>query len=328
MITESDNELATAVYGQRGRRRAARPGRGGPGCGASRWPATGSGATFSAADQARFFRVFDRLVPRALTRLRPRAPVVDRALAALGLLALLARAVGFETFFKGGWRGTERAGSCTRRRSSSAVRMRFSMAAAQRRQPLARLRHRDAPRRGLADLRAAWRATLRPRTKRGRRRPSRRALLLTAGPGSWTSTASRPGSASSSPTRTRRNLTGRRLPGYCENWALLLEPGRARPRPRPALPAPARPRPPDPRRLPAGARHASARGLGRAAAAAADLVGTYIARRSRHNTGSAVDLTLVRAPRRTRGSAWAAASTTSARARTPSTPAAARCATA
>ena len=94
--------------------------------------------------------------------------------------------------------------------------------------------------------------------------------------------------------RTRRNLTGRRLPGYCREWALLLEPAA--------------------RDLGRVQRHLRRRGLGllvldayrpaRASRALVrwarqsgrgDLVGTYIARRSRHNLGSAVDLTLVRA---------------------------------
>ena len=94
--------------------------------------------------------------------------------------------------------------------------------------------------------------------------------------------------------RTRRNLTGRRLPGYCRDWALLLRPAA--------------------RDLGRVQRHLRRRGLGllvldayrpaRASRALVrwaersgrgDLVGTYIARRSRHNTGSAVDLTLVRA---------------------------------
>ena len=93
--------------------------------------------------------------------------------------------------------------------------------------------------------------------------------------------------------RTRDNLTGRPLPGYCENRALLLE--------RPA------------RDLGRVQRHLRRRGLGllvldayrpaRASRALVrwaqrsgrpELVGTYIARRSRHNTGTAVDLTLVR----------------------------------
>jgi D-alanyl-D-alanine dipeptidase len=94
--------------------------------------------------------------------------------------------------------------------------------------------------------------------------------------------------------RTADNLTGRRLPGYCREWALMLEPAA--------------------RDLGRVQRHLRRRGLGllvldayrpaRASRALVrwaersgrgDLVGTYIARRSRHNTGSAVDLTLVRA---------------------------------
>jgi D-alanyl-D-alanine dipeptidase len=94
--------------------------------------------------------------------------------------------------------------------------------------------------------------------------------------------------------RTAGNLTGRRLPGYCREWALLLDPAA--------------------RDLGRVQRRLRRRGLGllvldayrpaRASRALVrwaerngreDLVGTYIARRSRHNTGSAVDLTLVRA---------------------------------
>ena len=91
----------------------------------------------------------------------------------------------------------------------------------------------------------------------------------------------------------RRNVTGRRLPGYCRGWALLLRSAA--------------------RDLARVERDVRARGLGlkvwdayrpaRASRALVDwayrtgrpeLVGTYIARRSRHNTGTAVDLTLVR----------------------------------
>jgi zinc D-Ala-D-Ala dipeptidase len=92
---------------------------------------------------------------------------------------------------------------------------------------------------------------------------------------------------------TDRNLTGRRLPGYCREWALLLDPaardlGRVQRRLR--------------RRglallvldayRPARASRALVRWAQRKGRE--DLVGTYIARRSRHNTGNAVDLTLVR----------------------------------
>jgi D-alanyl-D-alanine dipeptidase len=93
---------------------------------------------------------------------------------------------------------------------------------------------------------------------------------------------------------TDHNFTGRRLRGYCREWALLLDPAA--------------------RDLARVHRYLRRRGLGllirdayrpaRASRAMVrwaqrsgrgELVGTYIARRSRHNTGSAVDLTLVRA---------------------------------
>jgi zinc D-Ala-D-Ala dipeptidase len=90
------------------------------------------------------------------------------------------------------------------------------------------------------------------------------------------------------------NITGRRLPGYCEAWALMLEPaardlGRVqrylRRHNRGLLIMDAyRPA----RATRALVRWAERTGRGH-------LVGTYIARRSRHNLGSAVDLTLVRA---------------------------------
>jgi len=93
---------------------------------------------------------------------------------------------------------------------------------------------------------------------------------------------------------TRRNLTGGRLLGYCRPWALLLRPVA--------------------KDLARVQRLLRRRGLGLAVFDAyrparasrdlvrwarrsgrADLVGTYIAQRSNHNLGSAVDLTLVRA---------------------------------
>jgi D-alanyl-D-alanine dipeptidase len=89
------------------------------------------------------------------------------------------------------------------------------------------------------------------------------------------------------------NLTGERLPGYCKPWAYLLRPAA--------------------RDLAAVQRELRRHGHGllvrdayrpaRASRALVrwaqdsgrpELVGTYIARRSRHNTGSAVDLTLMR----------------------------------
>jgi D-alanyl-D-alanine dipeptidase len=93
---------------------------------------------------------------------------------------------------------------------------------------------------------------------------------------------------------TRRNLTGARLPGYCRPWPLLKRgPAHALARVQRRL-----------RRQglgllildayrPVRATRALVRWAERTGRG--DLVGTYIARRSRHNLGSAVDLTLVRA---------------------------------
>jgi zinc D-Ala-D-Ala dipeptidase len=89
------------------------------------------------------------------------------------------------------------------------------------------------------------------------------------------------------------NITGRRLPGYCEEWALLLDPAardlgrvqrylRRRNRSLVILDA----------YRPARATRALVRWAERTGRG--HLVGTYIARRSRHNLGSAVDLTMVR----------------------------------
>jgi len=92
---------------------------------------------------------------------------------------------------------------------------------------------------------------------------------------------------------TRRNLTGRRLPGYCRPWALMLRPAardlgeverELRRRNRALLILDAY-RPARASRALVSWAERTGRG---------ELVGTYIARRSRHNLGSAVDLTLVR----------------------------------
>jgi D-alanyl-D-alanine dipeptidase len=93
--------------------------------------------------------------------------------------------------------------------------------------------------------------------------------------------------------RTKHNETGKPLPGYCENWAMLHDSAAfslgqvqryLRKRNRGLLVLDAyRPV----RATEALVRWAERTGRGGA-------VGTYIARRSRHNTGSAVDITLVR----------------------------------
>ncbi|HEX2231774.1 MAG TPA: M15 family metallopeptidase, partial [Thermoleophilaceae bacterium] len=92
---------------------------------------------------------------------------------------------------------------------------------------------------------------------------------------------------------TQNNITGARLPGYCRPWALLLRPvARDLARVQRHL-----------RRRVHGLLVLDAYRPARATRALVDwarrtgrghLVGTYIASRSNHNLGSAVDLTLVR----------------------------------
>ncbi len=180
------------------------------------------------------------------------------------------------TFFKGGWRGTARGSLVHEAALFERGPLRDLDGGPHRRQPLPRLRHRHPAGSGAADLRRA-----------GPARPARRRAALS------TCTATDRASRSTWSTGRANNLTGRPLPGYCENRALLRE--------RPA------------RDLGRVQRHLRRRGLGllvldayrpaRASRALvrwaqrsgrAELVGTYIARRSRHNTGTAVDLTLVR----------------------------------
>jgi D-alanyl-D-alanine dipeptidase len=271
MITRSDNRLASAVFARVGdagvRALAAR-------AGMRSFSVSGywSGAHFSAADQARFFRVFDLLVPQ-----RSRAY-------ARGLLSSIVAwqrwgfsrfslAAGFHTFFKGGWRRTSLGRLVHEAALFERGPLRVSMAVLSDGNP-----SHDY---GTATLRGVAQRIFRTRAAAAvdgfvdieRLAPGIRVELAYA---------------------TRDNLTGRRLPGYCENRALLL--------------------PHAARSLARVQRHLRRRGLGllvrdayrpaRASRALvrwaersgrAELVGTYIARRSRHNTGSAVDLTLVRA---------------------------------
>ena len=138
-----------------GRRRAAAAWRGVPTCATSPRPATGPPRASPRVDQARFFLRVDRLVPEAQPRptragcSRPSCPY-ER----WGFSRYAARA-GYRTFFKGGWRGTASGRLVHEAALFQHGRTRFAMAVLTRRQPHARLRHRDAARRGRADLRAA-----------------------------------------------------------------------------------------------------------------------------------------------------------------------------
>ena len=77
-------------------------------------------AQFSAQDQARFFNRIDRLVPTGVARLRPRPPVLDRELSALGLLALLAGRRASRPSSRAAGAGRAPGNSCMRPRCSSA----------------------------------------------------------------------------------------------------------------------------------------------------------------------------------------------------------------
>jgi hypothetical protein len=106
MITRSDNRLATAVFSRVGgaalRDLARRARMRGFSVGGA-W----SGATFSAADQARFFYGCDRLVPRRSRGYARRllSSIVSWQRWGFSRYSLGA---GFSTFFKGGWRRTSR----------------------------------------------------------------------------------------------------------------------------------------------------------------------------------------------------------------------------
>jgi D-alanyl-D-alanine dipeptidase len=240
-------------------------------------------ARFSAEDQARFFNRIDRLVPRASRRY------------ARGLLSSIAsyqrwgfsrysRAVGFKTFFKGGWRGTGAGQLVHEAALFERGRTRISMAVLTDGNPSHEY--------GTETLRGVAQRVF-------RRRHARRASEEAGTPahrraGLFDVHRFGPGILVNLTYRTKHNETGAPLPGYCENWALLHRPAAFS--------------------LGQVQRYLRRRGLGllildayrpvRATEALVrwaertgrgGAVGTYIARRSRHNTGSAVDITLVRA---------------------------------
>ncbi len=281
MITVSDNGRASAVYGRVGGsalRALARR------AGMRRFHDAGywSGALFSAEDQARFFAVFDRLTPprsRAYAR-RLLSSIVRYQRWGFSRFSL---ARGFRTFFKGGWRNTSRGSLVHEAALFERGPLRISMA----------VLTDGNPSHGYGT------ATLRGVAQRIFGGPRSAAAALDGDPrhlraGLVDVHRHGPGIAVDLVYRTARNLTGRPLPGYCRNWGLLRRPAA--------------------RALGRVQRYLHRRGLGllvldayrpargtRALVRWArrsgrpDLVGTYIARRSRHNTGTAVDLTLVRA---------------------------------
>jgi zinc D-Ala-D-Ala dipeptidase len=237
----------------------------------------------SAADQARFFRRFDRMIP-AGTRDYARGLMSSIDIRQRWGFPRPALDLGFEAFFKIGWRGT------TAGRLVHAVGMferegeRVSLAVLTDGNPshdFGTDTIRGAAERAFRGVPAA------PAQELAGSPAHRRAGLVDVH-------RYAPGIALDITYAGPDNITGRRLPGYCEEWALMLDPaardlGRVqrylRRRNRGLLVLDAyRPA----RATRALVRWAERTGRGH-------LVGTYIARRSRHNLGSAVDLTLVRA---------------------------------
>jgi zinc D-Ala-D-Ala dipeptidase len=287
MITVSSNEAADTVYYRVGDaalyRLAQRAGMRSFSV-AGYW----GNAHFSAEDQARFFNSIDRLVPKA-SRSYARTLLSSIVGYQRWGFSRYSLAAGFKAFFKGGWRGTGAGQLVHEAALFERGGTRFSMAVLT--DGNSSHEHGTETLRGGAQ-RVFHRARASEDTpedeapKEGGTRATRRAGLVDVhrfGPSIRVNLS----------YRTKHNETGAPLPGYCENWALMHE--------RAAF------------NLGQVQRHLRRAGLGllildayRPVRATEALVrwaertgrggsvGTYIARRSRHNTGSAVDITLVR----------------------------------
>ncbi len=287
MIVVSGNKVASIVQGKVGTAALWKVARD---AGMRDFSVSGSwgSSLISAADQARFFRRFDPMIP-AGTREYARELMSSIDARQRWGFPRPALDLGFDAFFKIGWRGT----------------------AAGRLVHAAGMFEREAERVSVVVLTDGNPShdygtdTIRGAAKRVFRVPGAAGAATARQQGEAGSPAHRraglvdvhryaPGIALDITYAGTDNITGRRLPGYCEPWALMLEPaardlGRVqrylRRRNRSLLIMDAyRPA----RATRALVRWAERTGRGH-------LVGTYIARRSRHNLGSAVDLTLVRA---------------------------------
>jgi zinc D-Ala-D-Ala dipeptidase len=286
MITVSSNDAADTIYygvGDAALYRLAKRARMTGFSIAGYW----ANAHFSARDQARFFNRIDRLVPRA-SRGYARTLLSSIVSYQRWGFSRYAAARGFKTFFKGGWRATGAGQLVHEAALFERGPLRFSMAVLTDGNP-----SHDY---GTETLRGVAQ-----RIFPARRRV--RGALTIEGPEAGTPATRRaglidvhhfaPGVRVRLDYATTHNVTGHRLPGYCENWALLHERAASS--------------------LGQAQRYLRRNGIGllildayrplRATRALVswaertgrgDLIGTYIASRSRHNTGSAVDLTLVR----------------------------------
>jgi D-alanyl-D-alanine dipeptidase len=242
-------------------------------------------AHFSAEDQARFFNRIDRLVPKA-SRGYARSLLSSIVFYQSWGFSRYATAAGFKTFFKGGWRGTGAGQLVHEAALFERGDTRVSMAVLTDGNPSHEY--------GTETLRGVAQRLF---SRRGRgaaaEEPDEAGTPATRRAGLVDVHRFAPGIRVNLSYRTKRNETGVPLPGYCKNWALMHE--------RAAF------------SLGQVQRYLRRAGLGllildayrpvRATEALVrwaertgrgHLVGTYIARRSRHNTGSAVDITLVR----------------------------------
>jgi len=245
-------------------------------------------AHFSAEDQARFFNRIDRLVPKA-SRGYARGLLSSIVSYQRWGFSRYSLAAGFKTFFKGGWRGTG-AGQLVHEaalfergptRVSMAVLTDGNPSQAYGQETL-----RGVAQRIFHRAQAGQTPPENDALEEGGTPATRRAGLvdvLRFGPSILVNLS----------YRTKHNETGAPLPGYCENWAMMHERAafslgqvqRYVRRQGHGLLVLDAYRPV--RATEALVRWAERTGRGGA-------VGTYIARRSRHNTGSAVDITLVR----------------------------------
>jgi D-alanyl-D-alanine dipeptidase len=287
MITVSSNDAADTVYyrvGDAALYRLARL------AGMRNFSVAGywANAHFSAEDQARFFNRIDRLVPKA-SRGYARGLLSSIVSYQRWGFSRYSLAAGFKTFFKGGWRGTG-AGQLVHEaalfergptRVSMAVLTDGNPSQAYGQETL-----RGVAQRIFHRAQAGQTPPENDALKEGGTPATRRAGLvdvLRFGPSILVNLS----------YRTKHNETGAPLPGYCENWAMMHERAafslgqvqRYVRRQGHGLLVLDAYRPV--RATEALVRWAERTGRGGA-------VGTYIARRSRHNTGSAVDITLVR----------------------------------
>ena len=224
MITASDNDRADAIYYRVGDAALSTGSPGAPGCifsVAGYW----ANARLSALDQARFFRRIDRLGAAALARIPP-ARCCRRSSRGSGGGSRATRSrPGSGTFMKGGWRATGLGQLVHEAALFERGRTRVSMAVLTDGNPSHEY--------GTATLRGVAQRLFRPgeparatRRAPARRRGPRPASALRRA-GLFDVRRFAPGIAVELVYRGSRNLTGRRLPGYCEDWALMHEPRRA-----------------------------------------------------------------------------------------------------